>query len=255
MKLENHHILITGGTSGIGFALAKRFLDLGNEVLAVDFSEKNIEAAKKERPELLTYKADLSAPADREALKTWVDANFSELDILFNDAGIQRWINLQHLTHDWDWYHQELAVNLEAQLHLTFLFLPQITAQPNGAFINISSGLVINNGAWVPIYAASKYGVHGFTEALRYQLQDTATKVFEIMPPAVNTNLGGAGEHNYGNDLADFADAVIQQLQDDLPEITFASSWDQLRADKETNRKTTQETWNLFKDNPTFKNA
>ncbi|WP_063285363.1 hypothetical protein [Secundilactobacillus collinoides] len=57
------------------------------------------------------------------------------------------------------------------------------------------------------------------------------------------------------NDLADFADAVIQQLQDDLPEITFASSWDQLRADKETNRKTTQETWNLFKDNPTFKNA
>nr|WP_175279696.1 SDR family NAD(P)-dependent oxidoreductase [Secundilactobacillus collinoides] len=52
MKLENHHILITGGTSGIGFALAKRFLDLGNEVLAVDFSEKNIEAAKKRAPRI-----------------------------------------------------------------------------------------------------------------------------------------------------------------------------------------------------------
>ncbi len=186
---------------------------------------------------MLTYKADLSSPDDREALKTWVDDNFSDLDILFNDAGIQRWINLQNLKHDWSWYHQELAVNLEAQLHLTFLFLPQITAQPNGAFINISSGLVINNGAWVPVYTASKNGVHGFTQALRLQLQDTATKVFEILPPAVNTNLGGAGEHNYGNDLDEFADAVIQQLQDDLPEITFASSWDQLRLIKQPTKR------------------
>lgn len=92
MDLTNHHILITGGTTGIGFALAKRFLDLGNAVLAVDVSDENIAKATKERPDLLTYKADLSVPQGREALKTWVDDHFSELDILLNNAGIQ---------HDW----------------------------------------------------------------------------------------------------------------------------------------------------------
>lgn len=153
------------------------------------------------------------------------------------------------------WYHQELAINLEAQIHLTLLFLPRITSQPNGAFINVSSGLVINNGSWVPIYSASKNGVHGFTQALRYQLDDKPTHVFEILPPAVNTDLGGAGEHTYGSDLNEFVAAVTKQLQEDYPEITFDTSWDQLRADKKTNRETTDATWEMFKANPLFKQS
>ena len=255
MDLKNHHVIITGGTSGIGLALSKRFLDLGNDVLAVDYSDENIAKATAELPELKTYKADLSDPDARVALAEWVTDNFADVDILLNDAGIQRWINLTKIKHDWAWYHQEIAINLEPQIHLTMLLMPLITAQENSAFINVSSGLVINNGSWVPVYSASKGGVHSFTQALRFQLDETPTSVFEILPPAVNTDLGGSGEHTYGSDLNEFADAVFDQLEEGLPEITFDTSWDQLRADKETNLKTTAQTWEMFKDNPAFKNA
>lgn len=255
MDLRHHNIIITGGTTGIGLAFAERFLDLGNTVLVVDYSVQNLMQAKQKRPDLLTYRADLSNPDLREEFADWVTEHFTDVDMLINNAGIQRWINLQNLKHDWAWYHQELAINLEAQLHLSMLLLPTITAKYEGAIVNVSSGLVINNGSWVPLYSASKAGVHGFTQALRFQLEDTPTRVFEILPPAVNTNLGGSGEHGYGSDLDQFADAVFDQLADDVPEITFDTSWDQLRASKEVNQETTAQTWQLFKNNPTFKDA
>lgn len=255
MQLDNHHVLITGGTSGIGLVFAKRFIQHGSEVLAVDYSQENIDRATAELPALKTYKADLSNAEERQQLADWVADNFSELDIILNDAGIQHWVNFNHLTHDWAWYHQELAINLEAQLHLTLLFLPTITAAPNGAIINVSSGLVINPGAWVPIYAASKAGVHAFTETLRLQLEDLPTHVFEILPPAVDTSLGGESIHSYGSNLDEFADAVFEQLLNDEPEITFSTSQDQLHADKKANQQQTIANWHLFKDNPTFKNA
>ncbi|WP_288528082.1 SDR family NAD(P)-dependent oxidoreductase [uncultured Secundilactobacillus sp.] len=255
MDLRHHNIIITGGTTGIGLALAERFLDLGNTVLVVDYSVQHLVEAKQKRPDLLTYRADLSNPDLREEFADWVTAHFKEVDMLINNAGIQRWINLTNIKHDWAWYHRELAINLEAQLHLTMLLLPTIVAKFEGAIVNVSSGLVINNGSWVPLYSASKSGVHGFTQALRHQLEDTKAHVFEILPPAVNTNLGGSGEHEYGSDLNQFVDAVFEQLAGDVPEITFATSWDQLRASKQVNEKTTEETWQLFKNNPTFKNA
>ncbi|GAF40278.1 hypothetical protein FC83_GL003289 [Agrilactobacillus composti DSM 18527 = JCM 14202] len=255
MELTGHHILITGGTTGIGLALAQALLARGNTVLAVDYSPENIKAAQVKSPQLQTHLTDLSSAAQRVALKDWVQTDFKDIDILINNAGIQRWINLLNLKHDWDWYHQELAINFEAQLHLTMLLLPLITQQPKGAIINVSSGLVTNPGAWVPLYTAAKTGVHGFTQALRLQLQDTPTKVFEILPPAVNTDLGGSGAHTYGVDLSEFIAAVLDQLTQDLPEITYGTSWDQLRATKAHNLATTQQTWELFKDNPNFKNA
>lgn len=257
MKLVGHHVLITGGTTGIGFALAQKFVESGNEVLVVDFSQENIDHAKKTLPALQTFKADLSDASERQRLADWVSINYSQLDVLVNNAGIQRWINLQNTDNrqSWDWYHRELAINFEAPVHLTMLLLPLITSHKNGAIVNVSSGLVITTGAWVPIYTASKNGVHGFTQSLRLQLDNTDTSVFEILPPAVNTNLGGSGEHTYGNDLNEFVAAVFEQLGDDLPEITFDTSWTQLRATKQENRDMTEQVWEMFKDNPTYKDA
>ncbi|WP_461242605.1 SDR family oxidoreductase [Secundilactobacillus muriivasis] len=257
MELVNHHVLITGGTTGIGFAIAQKLLALGNDVLVVDYSQANIDQAKKTQPALQTFKADLSSASERQRLADWVQVHFSDLDMLINNAGIQRWINLQNQDkrQSWDWYHQELAINFEAPLHLTMLLLPLITSHPNSAIINVSSGLVITTGAWVPLYTASKNAVHGFTQSLRLQLEEADTKVFEILPPAVNTNLGGSGEHTYGSDLNEFVSAVIDQLASDTPEITFDTSWTQLRATKQENNDMTEQVWHMFKDNPTFKNA
>lgn len=257
MKLVNHHVLITGGTTGIGFGLAQKLVELGNEVLVVDYSQENIDHAKKELPALKTFKADLSDDSERQRLADWVQVNYSQLDVLINNAGIQRWINLlnEDNRQSWDWYRQEFAINFEAPLHLTMLLLPIITSHKDSAIINVSSGLVITVGAWVPIYTASKNAVHGFTQSLRLQLDHTDTAVFEILPPAVNTNLGGSGEHTYGTDLNEFVSAVIEQLGNDLPEITYDTSWTQLRATKQENQEMTEQVWEMFKENPNFKNA
>jgi uncharacterized oxidoreductase len=255
MKLSGHHVLITGGTTGIGLGLAKAFIEAGSSVLVVDFDNDHITKAKADVTELQTYQADLSKAGDREKLAQWITDNDAELDVLINNAGIQRWINLNHLDKSWEFYHQELAINLEAQLHLIMLLLKQINQNGNGAIINVSSGLVINPGSWVPLYTASKFGVHGFTQALRWQMEDESTKVFEIFPPAVNTSLGGASEHTYGVSLDEFIPAVMQQIEADNYDITYGTSKEQYDADKATNRKQDEMVWHMFKDNPTFKNA
>lgn len=255
MKLTGKHIVITGGTTGIGFNLATRLLAKGNDVLVVDFSEKNIKEALEKEPKLKALQADLSDPEQRVKLVEQLDEVFPEYDVFVNNAGIQRWINLQNADKDWAFYHQELAINFEAPLHLSILMMKHLLAQKEAAIVNVSSGLVINPGVWVPIYTSAKTGLHGFTETLRLQLQDTAVKVFEVFPPAVNTSLGGASAHSYGVSVDDFIPSVIEQIESDQVHITFGTSNEQFNATKEVNEQTTQNTWNMFKENPTFLDA
>ena len=255
MKLSGKHVVITGGTSGIGFALAKELIARGNEVLAVDFSEENIKQAQLAEPRLLTKKVDLSNPTERVQLVAAIKKDFPAFDVWVNNAGIQRWINLKNATRDWDYYHQELAINFEAPVHLSTLILPEFLKRSAAAIINVSSGLVLTTGAWVPFYNASKNGVHGFTDALRLQVDDTPVEVFELLPPAVDTNLGGSGEHTYGVSLAEFIPAVIEQIEAGKPAITYGTSAEQYAATKAENQAMTQQVWQQFKENPAFKNA
>ncbi|MDT2612495.1 SDR family oxidoreductase [Enterococcus dongliensis] len=255
MKLVNKHIVITGGTTGIGFQLAKHLLEAGNKVLVVDYSEQNINEALKKEPSLQTLQVDLSNPEERVELVGKLEEVFPEYDVFVNNAGIQRWINLQNADKDWSFYHQELAINFEAPMHLSMLTLNHLLTKKEAAIVNVSSGLVINPGAWVPLYTSGKTGLHGFTEALRLQLQDTAVDVFEIFPPAVNTELGGSTEHAYGVAVDEFIPAVLAQIEADQFHVTYGTSKEQFNASKEVNQQTTQNTWEMFKENPTFLNA
>lgn len=227
MKLANHHILITGGTAGIGFALAQKFIELGNTVLVVDSSQEKIDEVRSTMPKVQTFRADLSDVDERRRLAKWVQSNFWQLDVLINNAGIQRGIDLKRYEtqQSWDWYHHELAMNFEAPLHLTLLLLPMITSHKESAIMNVSSGLTMTIGARTPIFTASKEAVHGFTQCLRLQLENSDTSVFEILPPAFDNDIGSRSNQTYGSELTRFVDAVIDQLEDGYPEITFDTSW------------------------------
>ncbi|MBM7712800.1 SDR family oxidoreductase [Enterococcus xiangfangensis] len=255
MELVNKHVVITGGTTGIGFNLAKKLLEAGNEVLVVDYSEKNIKEALESAPALKAIQADLSNAEERVKLVGKLEEEFPEYDVFINNAGIQRWINLKNADKDWSFYHQELAINFEAPMHLSILVMNHLLAKKEAAIINVSSGLVLTPGAWVPFYTSGKTGLHGFTETLRLQLQDTAVKIFEIFPPAVNTELGGSSEHSYGVAVNEFIPAVVAQIEDDQFHITYGTSEEQFNATKEFNQQATQNTWDMFKENPTFLNA
>ena len=212
MRTSGKTVLITGGGSGIGLALAERFYKAGNKVIICGRRKEKLQEAKEKMPNLHILVCDVANEADRKRLFETVVNEFPELDVLVNNAGIQQRINLQSLNADWSYYHQEIVANLEASIHLTMLFLPQLLKTNEGTVINVSSNLAVTPAAWVPIYSATKAAMHSFTMSLRLQLTDTNVNIVEVMPTAINTDLGGVGLHTFGVPVDEFADAVFVGL-------------------------------------------
>ena len=223
MDLAGHTVLITGGTSGIGFALAERLLDGGSEVIVCGRREDKLKEIKSKHPAVRTRSCDVAVASERVALADWAIREFPMLDVLVNNAGIQRSVDLTK-PESWDDMHPEIAINFEAQVHLCMLFIPHLRTQKRPAIVNITSGLAFVPRAPVPIYSATKAAFHSFTLSLRHQLSTTPIEVIEIAPPAVNTDLGGPGLHTFGVALDEFVDAAVAQLQNGGTEITYGFS-------------------------------
>ena len=176
MKLSNNHVLITGGTSGIGFALAEAFLNAGSRVAVCGRSQPHLDQARVRLPELQTKVCDVSKNSDRATLLTWVLHEFSELNILVNNAGIQRDINFKHGLSEFLNGANEIRTNLEAPIILSGLFIPLLLKARDPAILNVSSGLGFLPVARMPVYSASKAGLHAFSVALRIQSVDSANQ-------------------------------------------------------------------------------
>lgn len=213
MKMSGNTILITGGASGIGLALAERFLNEGNEVIICGRRESKLQEAKEKFPSLHTKVCDVSIEESRVELVKWATETFPKLNVIVNNAGIQQRVNLLHMHEEWQYYEKELMSNVSAPIHLTSLLIPHFVQQERAAVINVTSGLSLTPGAWVPIYSATKAALRSFTISLRHQVEETNTEVIEILPPAVNTDLGGPGLHTFGAPLDDFADSIFEELK------------------------------------------
>ena len=244
--MENNTVLITGGSNGIGLALAQRFLAKGNEVIICSRTDDRLQKAKERFPKLHTKRCDVADEAQRTELYDWVTKEFPSLNILVNNAGIQRRIKFTDENFDWNAIKEEIAINLEAPIHLTTLFLKHLWRQNNPCIINVTSGLAFMPPVWVPVYGATKAGLHSFTFSLREQLSETNIKVIEIIPPAVNTDLGGPGIHTFGAPLDDFADAVFEGLEKGDLEVGF-NNLAQTKLGREEIEKNARETWKRMK--------
>lgn len=200
---------------------------------------------------------DISDENERKALFAWATETFPELNILVNNAGIQRPINLSCAGDDWGKYKGEIATNLEEPIHLCMMFVPFLMDKEGSAIVNVSSRLGIMPAVWVPIYSSTKTAVHFFTRALRMQLQNKKVAIHEILPPMVNTDLAGAGAQASGVDVDEFADAVMQKLADGVEEIGYANS-ELALTDEYTSSVAMAEAaklWDIFSHkNPLFEN-
>lgn len=236
MKLSGHTVLVTGGASGIGFAFAKRFLAEGNEVIICGRREDKLREAQAAHPSLHTRVCDVADPEQRRQLAAWAVKEFPKLDVLVNNAGIQQWLKL---TDDIDWTtcHNEIAINLEAPIHLSLLFLPHLRNQQQPAIVNISSGLAFVPLAATPVYSATKAAIRSLTLSLRQQLAATPIEVIEIAPPAVNTDLGGPGLHTWATPLDEFADAAFAQLGAGSIEVSYGFSQEAMHASYEDRQR------------------
>jgi uncharacterized oxidoreductase len=190
MRIENNTILITGGATGIGFALAERFLAENNNVIVCGRREQALQAAKQKLPGLQIRVADLNNSEERRNLISWAIENFPNLNILINNAGIQREFRVKNPSLADNFLNEnEIETNLTAPIHLTFLLLPHLLKQKEAAVVNVSSGLGFIPIAILPVYCATKAALQSFSTSLRYQLRETSVKVFDVAPPLVETEL------------------------------------------------------------------
>jgi uncharacterized oxidoreductase len=231
MNVSGNIILITGGASGIGLALAERFLAKGNEVIVCGRREEKLREAKEKYPQIHTRVCDVGEEKEREDLFEWATSEFPNLNVLVNNAGIQRRINLTE-SKDWRQTKSEIAINFEAPVHLSALFIPHLMKWEKAAIVNVTSGLSFAPLANVPVYSATKAAFHSFTLSLRHQLRETPIEVVEIIPPAVDTDLGGVGLHTFGANLDEFSDAVFARLEKGETEIGYGSAEKASRASR-----------------------
>ena len=220
MKLSNNKILITGGASGIGLGLTERFLHEKNIVIICGRRESVLKEVADKYPSVITRVCDLSSEAERVKLFEWISADHSDLNVLVNNAGIQNWMAI---TGD-DFYQKakyEIATNIEAPIHLTNLFA---NLKALDTIINVSSGLAYLPFTKVPVYSATKAFFHSFTISSRHLLKSKNIEVIEVIPPALNTDLGGKGLHDTQPPIDDFINGVFQQLAEGKVEITFGFS-------------------------------
>lgn len=232
MNLEGNTILITGGASGIGLAFAERFLAAGNQVIICGRREERLREVREKHPHIQTRTANVAEEAERIALAEWATREFPALNVLVNNAGIQRRIDLQQ-GEDWQRTRSEVAVNFEAPVHLTQLFMPHLLLRNNPVIMNVTSGLSFTPLPNVPVYCATKAALHSFTVSLRYQLAETPVEVIEIVPPAVDTDLGGVGLHTFGVNVNEFADAIFEGLRRGEREIAYGTALTSSRATRE----------------------
>jgi uncharacterized oxidoreductase len=216
MKIKDNSILITGGATGIGFALAKVFVEEGNDVTICGRREEKLKEAQNKLPELNIIKCDVTKIEDRIFLYSLKDIN-----ILINNAGILRMIDLK--TDKSSLYAEnEIETNLLAPIQLTTGFMAQLLEKKESAIINVTSGLAFVPMAAMPIYCATKAGMHSFSLSLRHQLRNTSIKIFEVMPPIVDTDIHKEARNELKNRSippSEVAKATLESLQKDEYEI------------------------------------
>ena len=183
MKTKQNIVLITGGTSGIGLALAKKFVDEGNKVIITGRSQEKIDYVKGMYPNIVVERADITNEND---LKLLVE-KYTDINILVNNAGIHYEYDLLNDKVESDLIKLEIDTNLIGPMILTKYILPLLITKESAAIINVTSYFGIVPKPIAPGYCASKAGARSFTKALRGQLINTKIKVFELVPPICDT--------------------------------------------------------------------
>ncbi|RPJ61228.1 MAG: SDR family NAD(P)-dependent oxidoreductase [Dehalococcoidia bacterium] len=229
MNITGNTVLITGGASGIGLGLAEAFIREGNEVLICGRTESNLEQARARFPQLHTFTCDIAGEEGRKYLFDRVAAYYGNINILVNNAGIQNVIDFTTGHAQLLEGESEIDTNLVAPIYLSARFIPLLLERKEAAIINVSSQLAFVPLAFLPVYCATKAAVHSFTLSLRHQLRATSIKVFELMPPRVDTDLGKGPQRDKGHippaiSVGQVVETTMNALKSDKFEILVGSA-------------------------------
>ena len=208
MKTSGNTVLITGGGSGIGLALTQALVRQGNKVIICGRRRDRLKAVLARVPGVSFRVCDISRTRSRFALAEWLVSEFGQLNILINNAGIQRQVDFLKGPKDLSKAVEEISTNLLAPIHLSAQLIPHLRKKKEACIVNISSGLAFTPLAAVPVYSATKAALHSWSLSLRHQLRNTSVRVFEIAPPMVATELAGKRDRPEASDFIMSAEAV-----------------------------------------------
>jgi len=220
MKLTGNKILITGGASGIGLGLTEMFLNEKNSVIVCGRRKEILDQLQQKHPSVVTRVCDLSKEDERVQLFEWIKEFYSDVNVLVNNAGIQNWMNVEQE----DFFSKaknEIAINIEGPIHLTSLF---IKLNQLSTIINVTSGLSFCPLTKVAVYSATKAFFHSFTMSMKKELEAKNIEVIELIPPAINTDLGGKGLHDYAPPVSELIASIYNQLKEGKSTLTFGMS-------------------------------
>ena len=197
MKTSGNTVLITGGSAGIGFEIARLFSEKGNRVIITGRDKQRLDNAAAQLQQVTPILSDVTSAADIESLTKRISKEFPGLNMVVNNAGYAAFYKLDSNANAFEKAGNEMLTNYLSVLRLTENLLPLLSKQPEAAIVNVSSIVAIAPNHGIPTYAASKAALHSYTQSLRLTLaKATAIKVFELMPPLVDTDfskeIGGA---------------------------------------------------------------
>ena len=220
MKMTGNTILMTGGGSGIGRAMAEAFHNLGNQVIISGRRQNALDKVTAANPGMKSLTLDIADAGSIEAFAGQVTQQFPALNVLINMAGVMKSEYLldpaaAQVAED------TVATNLLGPIRLTAALLPLLTKQPASTVMTVTSGLAYVPLFMTPTYCATKAAIHSYTQSLRYQLQDTPVQVIELVPPYVQTELMGERQASDPNamPLADYI-AETMSILTNSPDAT-----------------------------------
>jgi uncharacterized oxidoreductase len=222
MRLAGKRVLVTGGASGIGLALAQALAAAGARVGVCGRSPARLADAARQVPGLWTAVCDVRREADVAALADRLRADWAGVDVVVNNAGVGQAYDLRR----GGWLaraEDEIATNLLGALRVTARFLPELLERPEAAIVNVTSGFALVPSPAAPGYSAAKAGLRAFTRALRRQLRGTAVRVVEVLPPMVDTPLVAEARCRKMAPAA-VAAAVVRGLARDRREIAIGET-------------------------------
>jgi len=218
MNMTGNTIFITGGTSGIGRAIAEAFHRLGNQVIISGRRKALLDEVTRANLGMQGIELDVQDPSQIKAVAAKLVADYPKLNVLFNNAGI---MPFDDAAGDVDEASILATVNtnLLGPVRMTAALLPHLKQQANAVVIHNSSVLAFVPIATNAFYSATKAAMHSYTLSQRFSLRQSGVKVIEVAPPWVDTDLIYKSGDARAMPLADFVADTMKGLASGKDEV------------------------------------
>jgi len=216
MKTTGNTVFISGGSAGIGLAIAKKLSSEGNKIIINGRNKERLQNALKELDNAVAIQGDLSVEEDRIRIANELKEQHTGVNIIINNAGRAIGYLLSHTTNAHLNAIEEMNTNFFSVIHFTELLLPHLVQKKEAAVINITSIAVFGSHKFLPTYGATKAALHSYTVALRKTYEESKNvQIYEVYPPLVNTEFSREIGGENGIPPEEVADELLIALEED----------------------------------------